>query len=376
MSDWTKVLRAVAPRAKPAVIDEIAPYLDEMFSRYNIADKEEQAQFIAQCAHESASFTTLVEFGSDAYFKRYEWRKDLGNVRRGDGLRYKGRGIFQLTGRANYLKYGRVIGVDLIKEPQKAAQGYYAVQLACIYWTDRHIGPLARAGNIKAVTKKINGGLNGFRDRQIYLARARKALGVVNLADRTPVTSVGFMSTPLVEQSIPDKDMVEKVQKRLFELGYKMVGKADGKVGGSTVAAISAFQHDNGFDTTGHLDDETVEAILHDDADDRPISDERANGKPEDSDILKGAGAIVKGAGGLGIGGAATLATDGLSKVEAAKGYYERVSSVLEPFTAIKAIVFSPAGLSVLAIAVAAGIGFYAWRIRNAQVEAYREGSV
>ena len=62
--------------------------------------------------------------------------------------------------------------------------------------------------------------------------------------------------------------------------------------------------------------------------------------------------------------------------IKAAKGYYERVSSVLEPFTAIKAIVFSPAGLSVLAIAVAAGIGFYAWRIRNAQVEAYREGSV
>ena len=376
MTDWAKVLRAVAPRAKSSVVDEIAPYIEQLFDHYGIKDREEQAHFIAQSAHESAGFTTLCEFGPDSYFKRYDGRKDLGNVQKGDGLRFKGRGIFQLTGRANYLRLGRKIGVDLIKEPQKAQDGYYAVLIACIYWTDRHIGPLARAGDVRAVTKKINGGLNGFRERQIYTARGRKALGVLAVEDRRAVATVGFMSTPLVEQEIPDAAEVKAVQVRLQALGYHMVGKADGAIGTGMVAAISAFQHDNGMETTGHLDDETKDAILASDAEDRPIPDARAEGKPEGSAILANAGALVKGAGGLGAAGAMGLANDGLSKVEAAKGYYERVTSVLEPFAAIKAVVFSTPGICAMVIVAAVAIAVYAHRIRKQHTDDYRSAKI
>ena len=370
MTDWASVMRAVSPRAKTSVVAELAPHFDQMFEHYAIQPGEEQAEFIAQSAHETAGFTTLVEFGPKDYFKRYDGRKDLGNTKPGWGWLYRGRGIFQLTGFFNYRKFGPRVGVDLVKFPDKAAEGFYAAALACIYWCDRSIGQYARAGDVKTVTKKINGGLNGFRDRQVYLAKARKALGVK--APVQQLSGVGFMSVSLEEHDVPLRSDVREVQQRLAALGYHMVGKADGMVGTSTVAAISAFQHDNGLDTTGQLDDATRSAIMDDAAEQRSIPDERANGSPEGSSILSAAGRLKALAGGVGITGGASLADTGLSKVEAVKSYYDRAKDILEPFAALKAVVFSGTGLAVIAVAVAIAVGVYAWRIDRARTEDFR----
>jgi putative chitinase len=134
------------------------------------------AHFLAQAAHETASFRTLVEYGNAAYFERYDGRKDLGNTQPGDGFRFRGRGIFQLTGRNNYARFGGRIGVDLISNPDLAAEPDNAVRLACLFWTDRNLAQFADADDIYSVTRRVNGGLNGIADRQAALGRIKAHL--------------------------------------------------------------------------------------------------------------------------------------------------------------------------------------------------------
>ena len=99
----------------------------------------------------------------------YEGRVDLGNVQRGDGIKYKGRGYIQLTGRANYRYFGQVLGVDLEKYPEMASDLDIAAQVAVAYWY-RRVRSSSRVGgdftNTRAVTYLINGGSNGLADRR------------------------------------------------------------------------------------------------------------------------------------------------------------------------------------------------------------------
>ena len=101
---------------------------------------------------------------------------DLGNTKPGDGPRYKGRGLIQLTGRANYREYGKAMGVDLEGDPQKAGDPELSLAIACEYWKRRKINPDADRDDIVTVTKKINGGRNGLADRAQYLAKAKAAI--------------------------------------------------------------------------------------------------------------------------------------------------------------------------------------------------------
>ena len=166
------VLLQIAPHAKPAIVIGLAQYLDPAFAHYGL-DAHQMVHFLGQSAEETDGFHTLVEYASG---KEYEGRHTLGNVEEGDGPRYKGRGIFQLTGRANYRIYGQKIGVDFEGHPEFAALPQYAVLTACQYWADHHIGPLADADDIVAVTKKINGGTRGLRDRVAYTKKAAAVL--------------------------------------------------------------------------------------------------------------------------------------------------------------------------------------------------------
>jgi putative chitinase len=129
--------------------------------------------FLGQSAEETAGFKTLVEYASG---DEYEGREDLGNTEDGDGRRFKGRGIFQLTGRSNYTEMSRKLGVDLVNNPDLAATPDIAVRTACEYWVSRNISPLADQDNVQAVTRRINGGLNGLRDRSIYTDKADDVL--------------------------------------------------------------------------------------------------------------------------------------------------------------------------------------------------------
>lgn len=165
-------LRALSPKAK-LDLDALAPALTEWLPRHEIDTRLRAAHFLAQAAHETDGFRTLVEYASG---EGYEGRADLGNVNRGDGPRYRGRGVFQLTGRANYRRIGEHLGINLESEPEHAAEPVLSVRIACLYWTDRRINVPADADDLEAVTRKINGGLRGLADRRLYLERVKPLL--------------------------------------------------------------------------------------------------------------------------------------------------------------------------------------------------------
>lgn len=169
-------LQLVMPRALESRVKLYYEPLVAGMTRYKISTDLRMAHFIAQLAHESASFRHTEELASgDAY----EGRADLGNTQRGDGRRFKGRGLIQLTGRANYTEYSRAVGVDHVARPQLlSTDPYAAVDVACWFWHTRRLNALADADDVKAVTRRINGGYNGLDDRIEYLTRAKAVLGL------------------------------------------------------------------------------------------------------------------------------------------------------------------------------------------------------
>jgi len=141
------------------------------FPAYGIMDSTLRlAHFMAQLMHESASFRYMEELASG---QAYEGRADLGNTQPGDGKRFKGRGPIQLTGRANYRKFGRRIGIDLERHPEIAAIPSIGLHTALEYWRDRGLNALADADDVLAITRKINGGTNGLADRKAHLAKLK-----------------------------------------------------------------------------------------------------------------------------------------------------------------------------------------------------------
>lgn len=155
------------------IVAGLVKYLPETLEKYQINNRLRVAHFLAQLAHESDHFRTFEEYASG---HRYEGRADLGNVKRGDGVRYKGRGPIQVTGRYNYRLYGKKLGIDLENNPELAEDHRIGTLIAGQYWFDRGLNELADADNVKQITRKINGGYNGLSDRINSLARAKHAL--------------------------------------------------------------------------------------------------------------------------------------------------------------------------------------------------------
>ncbi len=144
--------------------------------KYGITTPLQMAHFIAQLGHESMSFLYTEELASGA---AYGGRRDLGNTRSGDGKRFKGRGLIQLTGRANYTAYSKFTGIDYLADPDRlSTDPVVAVDVSCWFWKDRGLDSLAERDDVKAVTKRINGGYNGLDDRMHNLHRAKAVLGL------------------------------------------------------------------------------------------------------------------------------------------------------------------------------------------------------
>ncbi len=167
----------VRPEGGPVdrVIEEIGPVLGETLAAYGIDTPLRVAHFLAQLCHESAGFRSLEEFSSGA---AYEGRRDLGNIEPGDGQRYKGRSFIQITGRANYDTYSRMVGLDLLGNPSLAAEPRIALRIACAFWERHRLNDAADRDDILAITRRINGGLNGLEDRKAYLDRSKAALSL------------------------------------------------------------------------------------------------------------------------------------------------------------------------------------------------------
>lgn len=137
----------------------------ETMNKGGITDKNERIMFMAQVGHESGEGRYLEEIASGS---AYEGRSDLGNNQPGDGKKFKGRGYIQITGRANYAKYGPKVGVpDATENPKKLAEPKTAAKVALAYWLDRVDRNAAKKGmaGMNTVTRNINGGLNGLDDR-------------------------------------------------------------------------------------------------------------------------------------------------------------------------------------------------------------------
>lgn len=161
-----------------ALADRWYPHVEGVLFEFGIASRERAAAFIAQVGHESGGFTLTRElWGPTSAQTRYEGRADLGNTQPGDGSRFRGRGLIQITGRANYEKVSKAFGVDVTASPELLELPEMAARSAGWWWANHGCNELADAGDFDALTRRINGGLNGIDDRRARWETAKKALG-------------------------------------------------------------------------------------------------------------------------------------------------------------------------------------------------------
>ena len=153
------------------------PALNTATSKYGIVNRLRITAFIAQVGHESGQLRYVREiWGPTAQQAGYEGRADLGNTVKGDGSKYRGRGLIQITGRANYAACGEALGLDLVNQPALLEQPQYAAMSAAWFWSTRGLNTLADAGDFVKITRRINGGLTGQDDRQALYDKALEVL--------------------------------------------------------------------------------------------------------------------------------------------------------------------------------------------------------
>jgi putative chitinase len=176
--------------------------LTNTFSKFEIDTPNRQAAFIGQCGHESNNFRTLEEnlnysanalmrvwpsrFPDNDVAEKYANKPEkiankvysgrMGNTEDGDGWKYHGRGLIQLTGKDNYTRCGEALGIDLVNNPDLLLEPEFAAASAGWFWRKHGLNQLADLGDWVAITKRINGGIHGIDDR---VARTNKALALL-----------------------------------------------------------------------------------------------------------------------------------------------------------------------------------------------------
>ena len=151
--------------------------LNTAMNHYQIVGLKRVAAFVAQIGHESGQLKYVKEiWGPTKAQARYEGRADLGNTVAGDGSKYRGRGLIQITGRANYKACGEALGLDLIRQPELLEKPQYACMSAAWFWASRGLNTLADAGQFDRITQRIHGGQNGAAYRKALYTRALKVL--------------------------------------------------------------------------------------------------------------------------------------------------------------------------------------------------------
>lgn len=174
----------IMPTAKERV-GKYLTYINSYAEVFGIDTQLRMAHYLAQIAHESGELRYTVEQGARSYFKKYDTgklAKMLGNTpqKDGDGYKYRGRGLIQITGRANYDAYNRSAYCkgDVMKNPELLEKPLGAVKSSMWWWKTHGLNILADNDDVVKITKKINGGQNGLNERCRYLARAKRALGM------------------------------------------------------------------------------------------------------------------------------------------------------------------------------------------------------
>ena len=193
-------LLQILPNAGP-VAGVFVPVLNTAMGRYQIFGTKRIAAFIAQVGHESGHLTRLVEnlsYSADALRRNWPSRfsvelasavarkpeqianiaygNRMGNTAPGDGWKYRGRGLIQITGKNNYQACGEALGLDLLVQPGLLEKPQHACMAAAWFWSCNGLNSLADKGDIEIMTRRVNGGLTGLADRQAIYARALKVL--------------------------------------------------------------------------------------------------------------------------------------------------------------------------------------------------------
>lgn len=158
-------------------------FLDTAMVHHNINTPKRIAAFLAQVGHESGQLLYVRELGSDPYLNKYDTgtlATRLGNTPEpdGDGQKYRGRGLIQITGRDNYRQCSLALFGDerLLNQPQLLEQPQWAVESAAWFWKHNGLNELADRDQFNSITRRINGGLNGLQNRLQLWARARAVL--------------------------------------------------------------------------------------------------------------------------------------------------------------------------------------------------------
>lgn len=200
MSITQQQLLQILPNAG-SVAGVFVPVLNAAMVHYQIIGPKRVAAFIAQIGHESGHLTRLVEnlnYSADALRRNWPSRFNvelasavarksdqianiaygnrMGNTASGDGWKYRGRGLIQITGKNNYRACGEALGQDVIAQPELLEKPQHACMSAAWFWATNGLNTLADAGKFDAITQRINGGENGAADRQALYARALKVL--------------------------------------------------------------------------------------------------------------------------------------------------------------------------------------------------------
>jgi putative chitinase len=267
--------------------------MKEILPKYGITTQRRVAHFLSQTGHESGNYKTMEENlnysekALNAVFGRYfgpapkrnaaeyarkpekianyvymdEYRSkggQMGNVQEGDGWRFRGRGLKQLTGRNNYTAFGKSIGMTAEEAAEYVVTEKGALESACWFWDSRNLNSIADSDDVKLMTKKINGGTIGLEDRQKRYAAAMKVLGMdVNVAE-----------------AVEDDDDIDigeigVLRKGSRGEGVKMMQEAlgisaDGAFGPGTERALKAWQAKHGLVADGIAGPKTLEKLLDD----------------------------------------------------------------------------------------------------------------
>lgn len=187
-----KQLRAISPGTPLERCEVFVPHLNKYMAQYQIDTPQRIAHFLAQVLHESGGLKWLREiWGPTAAQSKYEGRIDLGNTVKGDGKKFMGHGLIQVTGRKNHEQMSRLMFGDdrLVRTPDLLATPEYGTQSACVFWNSRNLSAIADLPDtwtktfrgkvydkIGWITRRVNGGQNGLADRKNYLKRAIKVL--------------------------------------------------------------------------------------------------------------------------------------------------------------------------------------------------------
>jgi predicted chitinase len=255
-------------RAMPGLpVSKAQEYLALMevaMHEFQITSELRSAMWLAQVGHESASLVYFEELASGA---AYEGRVDLGNTHPGDGVRYKGRGPIQITGRTNYAQAGAALGIDLIANPTEAAAPNVTFRLSAWWWRANGLNEIADTGSVDAATLRINGGYNGLADRQYRYTIAR-GLGNSVLPDAAPARPAAPAKFPYPQGQylgVPDgtasfhngampagQHAVSEWQQQMVNRGFYLV--VDGHYGPASEQACKSFQQQHGIEATGKVD--------------------------------------------------------------------------------------------------------------------------